>query len=249
MRFKLFFGFASVLTAVSAVHLGGCSDDSAGTGGSDSTVASSSVASSASGSGTGGSGSSTSASSTSASSTSASSSSTGMGDGGPGSLLAISFDDATVMYTLTPFGDQTAAIVADPTNAANKVAKLDKPAISPLWAGTTVSTMPGDKIITLPITATNSKMSARVWSPDANIQVRLKVEDASDPTKSVETEAKVTMAKTWQTLEFDFANEAAGTAKLNPAYTFNKVSIFMNFGVDGVMAGGAKTYYVDDLTF
>jgi hypothetical protein len=171
-----------------------------------------------------------------------------MGDGGPGSLLAISFDDATAMYTLTTFGGQTAAIVADPTNAANKVAKLDKPAISPAWAGTTVSTKPGDQIITLPITVTNSKMSARVWSPDANIKVRLKVEDASDATKSVETEATVTMAKTWQMLEFDFANEAMGTAKLNPAYTFNRVSIFMNFGVDGAMAG-AKTYYVDDLTF
>jgi hypothetical protein len=171
-----------------------------------------------------------------------------MGDGGPAPLLAISFDDAAVTYTLTGFGDEIGTVVADPTNAANKVAKIDKPASAPLWAGTTMSTKPGDQIITLPLTAMNSKMSARVWSPNANIKVRLKVEDAADPTHSVETEATVTTASTWQTLEFDFASEAPGTAKLNPAYTFNRVSIFMNFGVDGVTAG-ARTYYVDDLTF
>jgi hypothetical protein len=171
-----------------------------------------------------------------------------MTDAGPAPFLDITFDDAAVTYTLTGFGSEIGAIVADPTNAANKVAQLDKPTSSPLWAGTTVGTMPGDKIITLPITATNTKMTLRAWSPDANVQVRLKVEDASDPTHSVETEATVTMAKTWQTLTFDFANQAAGTAALNPAYTFNRVSVFFNFGTDGATAG-AKTYYLDDLTF
>ena len=54
------------------------------------------------------------------------------------------------------------------------------------------------------------------------------------------------MANGWETLTFDFANQAAGTAALNLAYTYNKVSIFFNFGVTGA-AAGAKTYYFDDV--
>jgi hypothetical protein len=79
--------------------------------------------------------------------------------------------------------------------------------------------------------------------------VRLKVEDASDPTRSCETEATVTTAAGWQTLTFDFANQASGTAALNLAYTFDKASIFFNFGTTGADAGGAKTYYFDDVAF
>ena len=88
----------------------------------------------------------------------------------------------------------------------------------------------------------------RVYSPDAGIKVRLKVEDAADPTRSVETEATTTVANNWETLTFDFANQAAGTAALNLAYTYKKASIFFNFGVTGATAG-AKTYYFDDVAF
>ena len=56
------------------------------------------------------------------------------------------------------------------------------------------------------------------------------------------------MANAWETLTFDFANPASGTAALNSAYTYNKVSIFFNFGVTGATTG-AKTYYFDDVTF
>jgi hypothetical protein len=166
------------------------------------------------------------------------------------SFLDISFDDATVTYTLIGFGDETAALVADPKSATNMVAKLDKPASSPLWAGTTISTQaaPPNSIPTLPITATRTKMSVRVYLPDANVPVRLKVEDANDPTHSVESEVNSGAANTWQTLTYDFTMQAAGTAALNPAYTFNKASIFVNFGTDGATAG-AKSYYIDDLIF
>jgi hypothetical protein len=74
------------------------------------------------------------------------------------------------------------------------------------------------------------------------------VEDAADPTRSVETEALTTQVNTWETLTFDFANEAAGTAALNLAYTYNKVSIFFDFGKTGA-AGGGGTFHFDDVTF
>ena len=122
-----------------------------------------------------------------------------------------------------------------------------KSATAELWAGTTLTAAGtlgfADKV---PFTASATTMTVRVWSPDAGIQVRLKVEDAADPTQSVETEATTTTANAWETLTFDFANQAAGTAALNLAYTYNKASIFFNFGTGGKRA---QTYYLDDLTW
>ncbi len=167
----------------------------------------------------------------------------------PATWSPITFDSSAVTYTLTGFGGaEDSTMVVDPTDPANKVAKVVKSATAELWAGTTVSTGPNNSVPTLPFTASSTKMTVRVWSPDAGIQVRLKVEDAADPTKSVETEATTTVANTWETLTFDFANQAAGTAALNLAYTYNRVSIFFNFGVTGATAG-AKTYYFDDVAF
>jgi hypothetical protein len=85
-----------------------------------------------------------------------------------------------------------------------------------------------------------------VYSAAAGVQVRLKIENSLDPAVSVETEATTTTSGDWETLTFDFANEAAGTPAFNPAATYDKVIIFFNFGVDGATAG-AQTYYFDDI--
>ena len=167
----------------------------------------------------------------------------------PATWDTITFDSSAVTYTLTGFGGaEDSTVVVDPTNSANMVARVVKSATAELWAGTTVSTGPNLSVPSLPFTASDTTMSVRVWSPDAGIQVRLKAEDAADGTKSVETEATTTVADAWETLVFDFANQAAGTAALNLAYTYNKVSIFFNFGVPGATVG-AKTYYFDDVAF
>lgn len=161
--------------------------------------------------------------------------------------LPVTFDVATTNYGLTDFGGNASSIVADPTNAENKVVRSVKSAGAELWAGTTVGGFIGFGT-RLPFTLTTTKMSARVWSPDAGIKVRLKVEQAGVPTVSVETEATTTVAGGWQTLVFDFANHASGTAPLNLANSYNLASIFFNFGVTGAVAG-EKTYYWDDLAF
>lgn len=161
----------------------------------------------------------------------------------------VTFDETTAP-TLTGFGGaEDASVVADPTNAANKVAKVVKSATAESWAGTTVSVCANQAVATLPFSTTNTKMTARVWSPDAGIPVRLKVESAADSTKSVETEATTTVASGWQTLTFNFASPATGTAALNVATLYNKASVFFNFGKTGAQAGAAKTYYLDDLSF
>jgi hypothetical protein len=68
-------------------------------------------------------------------------------------------------------------------------------------------------------------MNVRVWSPTAGIKVRLKVEDHNDNTHTVETEATVTTASGWQTLEFILPIKR-GTAALNLAFVYDKASIF-----------------------
>lgn len=159
----------------------------------------------------------------------------------------VTFDDAAINYGLTDFGGTSSSIVEDPTNAANKVVRTVKTAGAETWGGTTVGGVIGFTR-QIPFTASNTKMSVRVWSPDAGIKVRLKVEQAGVPQVSVETEATVTVASGWQTLVFDFANQATGTAALNLNNSYNKASIFFNFDVAGATAG-EKVYYWDDMEF
>ena len=158
----------------------------------------------------------------------------------------ITFDDPAVTYTLTDFGGNTAVVTNDPAGGANMVVQADKSDTAELWAGTTISTEANEAVPTIPLDASNTTMTVRVYSPDAGIPVRLKIEDASDPGISVETEATTTAVNTWETLTFDFSNQAAGTAAFNEANTYNKISIFFNFGTTGADAG-AKTYYADDI--
>ncbi len=162
----------------------------------------------------------------------------------PSNLLSlpVTFDDAGVTYTVIDFGNNQTVSAVDPLNAANKVMKTTKPNGAETWAGTTIGTYFAARI---PFTATATQMSVRVYSPAAGLKIRLKVEDHNDVTKSVETEATTTAANTWETLVFDFANQAAGTAAMNLNYIYDKASIFFDFGT----AGNGKVFYWDDVKF
>ena len=165
--------------------------------------------------------------------------------------LPVTFEDPGVNYTLTDFEGNQSFIVTDPTDPNNTVAEILKDNMAGSSAGTTIGT-PGGFATNIPLTLMNSKMTVRVWSPDAGIPVRLKVEASNDPTRTCETQTNTTLACAWETLEFDFANEAPGTAALSfglgLGWTYNKASIFFNFGTTGASAG-EKTYYFDDVEF
>ncbi|MBK8089730.1 MAG: hypothetical protein IPK31_18390 [Chitinophagaceae bacterium] len=156
--------------------------------------------------------------------------------------LPLTFDEAGVNYTVVDFGNNITVDAVDPENAANKVKKTTKPSGAETWAGTTMSTSAGfaSKI---PFSATATQMTVRVYSPAAGIPVRLKAEDHTNNTKSVETEAVTTAANAWETLTFDFANQAAGTAAINYAYNYDMASIFFDFNT----AGNGKIFYWDDV--
>jgi hypothetical protein len=171
----------------------------------------------------------------------------GGGGGGTGATTSINFEGTAP--TFAGFGGaEDASVVTDPTDATNKVARVIKSASAELWAGTTISTAAGNSIPRIGFATGNTTITARVWSPVAGIPVRMKVENAADPTQSVETEATVTTASGWQTLSFNFANQAAGTAALNLSTTYTRLSVFFNFGTTGATTG-ARTYYIDDIVY
>lgn len=161
------------------------------------------------------------------------------------------FEGSTINYTVTDFGGNMSSLIIDPTDANNHVIQSIKTTAAATWAGTTIGTNAGFAT-NLPLTLTDSKMTVRVWSPTAGTPIRLKVEDSNDPTHTCETEVNTTVAADWETLEFDFTNQAPGTESLSVGlsmgWTYNMASIFFNFGTEGVDAG-EQTYYFDDVRF
>jgi hypothetical protein len=156
--------------------------------------------------------------------------------------LPVTFDVAGVNYTVTDFGNNQTVDAVDPTNANNKVKKTTKVNGAETWAGTTIGTNTGFATA-IPLTAAASQMSVRVYSPAAGIKVLLKVEDHTNNQRSVETFATTTTAGEWETLIFDFNNQAPGTAAFNATYTYTMASIFFDFG----NSGNGKVFYWDDV--
>ncbi|NCP85081.1 MAG: hypothetical protein GW823_09350, partial [Bacteroidetes bacterium] len=157
--------------------------------------------------------------------------------------LPVTFDNPDVTYTLTDFGGNSSSVIEDPNNAGNNIVQVTKITGAETWAGTTIG---GAVSFTasVPFSEIRTKMSIRVWSPDAGIPVRFKLEDAKNNGITVETEAMTTVTDGWETLVFDFANEAPGTAALVIGNTYDKASVFFNFG----SIGEEKTYFFDDVS-
>jgi len=160
--------------------------------------------------------------------------------------LPVTFEDPTVYYSVIDFeGNGPSTIVEEGGNHYVQVIKTDESGTS---AGVTIGTEEGFAT-TIPITNSDTKMYAHVYvdgTTQTSIPVRLKIENSNDPTQSVETEAFTTVAGDWEILEFDFNNEATGTAALNTSYPFNMASIFFNFGSVG---NNDVVYFFDNISF
>ena len=158
--------------------------------------------------------------------------------------LPVTFDDNLVNYGLMDFGGNVSSIVADPEDPFNMVVESSNGAET--WSGTLLAgpfnTGFSDPI---PFADGYTHMSIRVWSPTAGIPVRFKVENGSNGAISVETEALTTLASAWETLIFDFSNEAIGTPAINYAESYSKPVVFFNFGA----TGNGEVYYWDDVEF
>jgi len=160
--------------------------------------------------------------------------------------LPVTFDAKDVNYTVTDFGNSATVDAVDPTNSANNVKKTTKVSGAETWAGTTLGGGSTKGFATtIPIKSGATKMSVDVYSPASGLTVKLKIEDKNDATKSVEADVKTTKANAWETLVFDFTNQATGTAAVNFAYTYNMASIFFDFG----NVGTGKVFYWDNVIF
>ncbi len=156
--------------------------------------------------------------------------------------LPLAFDDPNFDYTTIDFGNNQSAVATDPVNNANKVLKITKPNGAEVWSGTTLSTSTGFAT-KVPVSTLNSKMTLRIYSPAAGLTIKLKLEDHTNDKKSVETDAKTTLANAWETLTFDFNNPSPTTQALNAANTYDKASVFCDFGTPG----SGKVFYIDDV--
>jgi Ca2+-binding RTX toxin-like protein len=166
----------------------------------------------------------------------------------PQTASVVTFEEANAPVLSGFGGAEDATIVEDPAGGGNMVARVVKSGTAELWAGTTVGFGGNTSIPAIPFAPGSTTMTLRVWVPEAGITVRLKVEDAANGARSCEVDAVTTVANGWETLTFDFSDPVSGTAALNFDFTYDKASVFFDFGVPGA-AGGAGTYYFDDLEF
>ena len=156
--------------------------------------------------------------------------------------LPVTFEDPNTDYTVSDFGGNVSVLTTDPTGGANHVMKTIKPAGAQTWAGTTIGGALGFAT-PVPLKANAAKMSVMVYSPAAGLDIKLKVEDHNNGAHSVETDVLTTKANQWETLTFDLTQTATGTPAFNSSYTYDKASIFFDFG----NAGTGKVFYFDNL--
>jgi len=158
--------------------------------------------------------------------------------------LPITWDEALTDYTVSDFGGNSSAIIADPSGTYGNILQSEKTSGAQTWAGTTLGTATGFANA-IPFVSGATTITAHVYSPVVGAAIRLKAEDASDPTKSVETELTSTVANDWEIIVFDFSNEATGTAPIDFTYTYDKLSIFYDFG----NTGAGDFYSLDEVVF
>ncbi len=174
----------------------------------------------------------------------------------PAATYAIAnFNESGVTYSFAAFGGASGTTTSTGVPAGGPagplVASVTKPQVgAQCYAGATIAIGYKNSIPQVPFSATATTVTAVVYAPVAGVDFKLKFEDANDPTHTVETDVVVPTTG-WQTLTFDMSKQAPGTAALNPAYTFNKMSVFPDFtcGNSGAAPAADETFFVGPITF
>jgi hypothetical protein len=148
--------------------------------------------------------------------------------------LPLDFESATLPYSFTSFGGANSVVANNShisgINTSAKVGALTKGSGSQIWAGSFIE-------LSNPIDfSVLKKLKMKVWSPQAGIIVKMKLENLADSSKNKEIDATLTTANNWQELTFDFSS-------INMTYSYQRVVVFFDFGV----SGNGTTYFFDDI--
>lgn len=148
--------------------------------------------------------------------------------------LPLNFESTTLNYNFADFGGNTSSVITNPNvtgiNTSNKVGKIVKGNGALTYAGSLLS-------LGSPIDFSSmQKIKMKVWSPQAGIIVKLKLENQTNATLNSEVDATTTVANAWEELTFNFTG-------INNANNYQKVIVFFNFGA----VGTGTTYYFDDI--
>ena len=149
-------------------------------------------------------------------------------------VLPVDFQSPTINYAFTNFGGATTTVVNNPAigagNMSSKVAKTNKSAGSQTYAGSFFE-------LGAPIDfSTMQKIKMKVWSPQAGIILKMKLENLADPTINIDVNTTTTVSNSWEEVTFNFAG-------INSANNYQRVVVFFNFG----NAGTGLDYYFDDI--
>jgi beta-glucanase (GH16 family) len=156
--------------------------------------------------------------------------------------LVVNFENSQVGTSSVDFGGEASSITSEGLPAggsANNYTALKTVKGSIGWSGVSFFAKPGTSLIT----STHKTISANVWSSAAGSAIRLKVENNSDLTKAVETDA-ITSAAGWQRLTWNFDAAASGTPSFNASTIYDKLTVFPQFG--STTAGAV--FWIDDVS-
>ena len=152
------------------------------------------------------------------------------GGGGGGGTVGVTFDEATPPTFVGFNGAESSSIAAGPAGGSAKALKIVRIGGDP-WAGAKVTGL------SIPLSAANPTITARVNSPAAGIPFVLKLE--SGGAASAEKQASTAVVAGWQTLSWTFSG-----ADLKD---WTDLVFLPNLTHVAPVAPG-ETYYVDDIT-
>ncbi|AXG74859.1 hypothetical protein DVK85_11725 [Flavobacterium arcticum] len=148
--------------------------------------------------------------------------------------LPITFEVASLNYTITDFNGNASAVIDNPDvsgfNTSSKVGAMT-PGSGVFTGGFLTLDEP------IAFAANEHDIKIKVWSPEAGIPVIIKIEDANDSNIFYEAAiATTTVANEWEEIVYDFSG-----ASLTESYS--RIVIFFNAGNEG----NGDTYYFDDI--
>ncbi|MFM6963503.1 MAG: family 16 glycosylhydrolase, partial [Micrococcales bacterium] len=153
----------------------------------------------------------------------------------------INFESSLAGVTSVDFGGESSSITTAGLPAggsANNFTALKTTKGNVSWSGVTFFAPTGTQLIN----TSRLSISANVWALAAGQILRMKVENNADINAAVETDA-VTSTSGWQRLTWNFSSNATGTPAFNASTTYDKLSIFPEFG----STTSGDVFWIDDV--